>query len=178
MPIIGPIASPAKNFLWAPAGAYDSISSITLSASASTITFSGIPSTYTHLQIRYSLTAAAPADTTIRFNGDTGANYSSHLLRGTGAAAGAFSYVSQTSSYVQFNIGYNTSVAVIDILDYTNANKNKTVRSLAGFDSNGSGNIDFWSGAWYNTGAISSLVLTAVSTTFSTNSSFALYGVK
>jgi hypothetical protein len=100
------------------------------------------------------------------------------LLRGSGTAAQAFSYTSQSAAYVQFNIGYNTSVAVIDVLDYGNSNKNKTIRSLAGFDNNGNGNIDLWSGAWYNTNAITSLVLTAVTTTFSVNSTFALYGVK
>jgi hypothetical protein len=161
-----------------PFGAYDSLATVTLSASTASITFAGIPSGYKHLQIRYSLTAAAPADTTLKFNGDSGANYSSHLLRGGGTAAQAFSYTSQSAAYVQFNIGFNTSVAIIDVLDYANTNKNKTIRSLAGFDNNGNGNMDFWSGAWYNTGAITSLVLTAATTTFSTNSSFALYGVK
>jgi hypothetical protein len=160
-------------------GDYDALATVTLSASASSISFAGIPSGYKHLQIRYSLTAAAPADTTIRFNGDTSAAYSSHLLRGNGAAAQAYSYTSQTSAYVQFNIGHNTSVAVIDILDYQNTNKNKTIRSLAGWDNNAiNGEIDLWSGAWYNTSAVTSLVLTAVTTTFSTNSIFALYGVK
>ncbi len=157
---------------------YESIATTTLGTTASSVTFSSIPATYTHLQIRYSLTAAAPADTTIRFNGDTGANYSAHLLRGTGTAAQSLAYASQTASYVQFNIGFDTSVAVIDVLDYVNTNKNKTIRSLAGWDSNSNGNIDFWSGAWYNTGAITSLVLTAVTTTFSVNSKFALYGIK
>jgi hypothetical protein len=75
-----------------PFGAYDSLATVTLSAATSTITFAGIPSGYKHLQIRYSLTAAAPADTTLKFNGDSGANYSSHLLRGGGTAAQAFSY--------------------------------------------------------------------------------------
>lgn len=163
---------------FAPDSGYDALATVTLSSTASTVTFSGIPTGYKHLQIRYSLTAAAPADTTIRFNGDTGSNYSSHLLRGSGTAAQAFSYTSQSAAYVQFNIGYNTSVAVIDVLDYGNSNKNKTIRSLAGFDNNGNGNIDLWSGAWYNTNAITSLVLTAVTTTFSVNSTFALYGVK
>ena len=163
-------------------GSYDALASTTLSSTASTVTFSGIPTGYKHLQIRYSLTAAGAADTTIRFNGDAGSNYSSHLLRGNASAglAQAYSYTSQSSAFVQFNIGYNTSVAVIDILDYQNINKNKTIRSIAGWDNGTSSNgeMDLWSGAWYNTGAITSLVLTAATTTFSVNSTFALYGVK
>ena len=91
-----------------PDSGYDSLATVTLASSASTVSFSGIPSGYKHLQIRYSLTAAAAADTTIRFNGDTGSNYSSHLVRGSGTAAQAYSYTSQSAAYVQFNIGYNT----------------------------------------------------------------------
>jgi hypothetical protein len=178
MPILGIMFSQISGHVWAPEGAYDSLAAVTLSSSASTVTFAGIPSGYKHLQIRYALTAAAPADTTIRFNGDTGSNYSSHLLRGNPPSAQAYAYTSQSAAYVQFNIGYANSVAVIDVLDYGNSNKNKTIRSLAGWDNNGSGNIDFWSGAWYNTSAITSLVLTAATTTFSANSVFALYGIK
>lgn len=182
MPILGIIASQISGHLGPQPvfqGDYWALNTVTLTSSASSITFTGIPQNYTHLQIRYSLNAAAPADTTINFNGDVASNYSSHLLRGTGTAAQSYSYTSQSAAYVQFNIGFNTCAAVIDILDYKNTTKNKTIRSLAGWDNNGTnGEIDLWSGAWYNTNAITSLVLTAATTTFSANSTFALYGVK
>jgi hypothetical protein len=157
---------------------YESIQTVTLGSSSSSVSFTSIPSTYKHLQIRYSLTAAAAADTGVRFNSDAGANYSSHLLRGTGTAAQAYTYTSSNQIYAQFNIGFNTSVAVIDILDYASTNKNTTIRSLAGWDNNGSGEIDLWGGAWYNTAAVSSIDLVALTTTFSANSKFALYGIK
>jgi hypothetical protein len=169
------ITTPAA---FTPENGYDALASITLAASSSSVTFAGIPTNYKHLQIRYSLTAAAAADTTIRFNDDTGSNYASHLLRGNGSAAQAYSYTSQSAANVQFNIGYNVSVAVIDVLDYQNLNKNKTIRSFAGWDNNGNGNMDLWSGAWFSTSAVTSCTLTAATTTFSANSIFALYGVK
>jgi hypothetical protein len=176
-PILGIWASQISGHLASPSS-FDSIQTVTLGSTASSISFTSIPSTWKHLQIRYSLTAAAPADCGLRFNSDSGTNYSSHLVRGNPPNAQAYAYPSQGYATVQFNIGYNTSVAVIDILDYTNVNKNKTLRSLAGWDNNGSGNMDFWSGAWYNTSAVTNIDLVALTTTFSVNSKFALYGVK
>jgi hypothetical protein len=160
------------------AASYDSIATVNLSSGSSTVSFTSIPSTYKHLQIRYSLTASTPADTGLRFNSDSGANYSSHLFRGTGTAAQGYPYASSNQIYAQFNIGFNTSVAVIDIFDYTNTSKNTAIRSLAGWDNNGSGEIDLWGGAWYNTAAVSSIDLVALTATFSANSKFALYGIK
>jgi hypothetical protein len=68
---------------------------------------------------------------------------------------------------------------VIDILDYANTNKNKTIRSLAGSDANGSGTIWFGSIAWLSTSAITSLSFNIESgSNFTQYSSFALYGIK
>ena len=67
---------------------------------------------------------------------------------------------------------------VIDILDYTNTNKNKVVRMFIADDMNGSGNIQFGSGVWLNTAAISTIGLTTDYSDFLANSSFALYGIK
>jgi hypothetical protein len=70
------------------------------------------------------------------------------------------------------------SAAVVDILDYNNINKNKTIRSLNGRDNNGSGDIYLTSGLWNNTSAIDSITIVAPSATFIEYSQFALYGVK
>lgn len=180
-PVLGIIASGISGHLTPPydPSSYDALASVTLTGSTNSLTFAGIPSGYKHLQIRYSLTASAPSDTILRFNSDSGANYSAHLFRGTGSAAQAYPYSSQTAAILQYNIGYSTSVAVADILDYNNTNKNKTIRTLAGFDSNSLGELDLWSGSWYNTSAIASVtILTSSAATFSANSIFALYGVK
>ena len=77
-PIPGIWASQISGHLWAPSGAYDAIASTTLSASAASITFSGIPSTYTHLQVRLQTSASAAANYYYQVNGDTGSNYYWH----------------------------------------------------------------------------------------------------
>lgn len=161
---------------------YESIATTTVGAGgSSSISFSSIPSTYKHLQIRGIGRAAAANNTRIQFNGDTASNYRSHFLYGDGASAGAGDYYAYTANY----LGNSTSTAnvvsafVIDILDYTSTAKNKTTRTLMGCDTNGAGVVQLMSGLWLNSStAISSINLFVDSSTFAQYSSFALYGIK
>jgi len=66
---------------------------------------------------------------------------------------------------------------VTDILDYASTNKNKTVRTLGGFDANGSGYVNLTSNLWSNTAAINTITINAVGT-FNQYSQFSLYGIK
>jgi len=74
-------------------------------------------------------------------------------------------------------------VTVIDILDYQNTSKNKTIRGLSGQDGNASGTATNWriqlsSGAWYNSSAVTSITIFVPTWTLGQYSSFALYGIK
>jgi hypothetical protein len=163
--------------------AYESIATTTVgSGGTATITFSSIPSTYTHLQIRY-FAKNTSADYSIRaqFNSDTAANYSYHGLYGTGSTVAAYSGASQT--YMQFGNNADTTTSVfaggiIDILDYTNTNKYKTTKSLTGWDKNGGGIIELTSSSWRSTSAVTSISLFDFAGDFAQYSSFALYGIK
>lgn len=168
---------------------YESISTVTVgSGGSSTITFSSIPSTYKHLQIRYMAnftgTSVGYSQPYCQFNSDTATNYDNHALYGTGSAAGA-SYFAAGGAYgtwIPDSAYANTfGVGVIDILDYTNTNKYSTVRTLGGFNRNynASANelIGITSALWRNTAAITSIDIKGT-TTFSQYSSFALYGIK
>lgn len=168
-------------------GSYEAIGVVDVgSGGQSTITFSSIPSTYKHLQIRgigRSTNADTQDNTYVRFNSDSGANYSWHYLGGDGSSRFA-SATSSTNQIISGRLSAANATAnmfgtfVIDILDYTNTNKYKTTRTLTGVDLNGSGNVWLWSGNWRNTAAISTITLTtASSTNFAQNSSFSLYGI-
>lgn len=166
---------------------YESISSVTVGAGgSSTISFTSISSSYTHLQIRVlskSTTAGtANASFTAQFNSDTGSNYTRHALIGDGASGSSSGSASQTSIRAGGNAEANSTnifaVSVIDILDYANTNKYKTLRTLFGSDLNGTGEVSLRSGAWLSTSAITSIVLTPSSGNFGQYSSFALYGIK
>jgi len=153
MPVLGVVASSISN--WLDASAYFPIATTTLTTATASVTFSSIPATYTHLQIRtMCLTSASATDVKAQFNGDTGSNYALHLLWGNGSAASAGAYTAQTYAVAGITsiTTANPASGVIDILDYANTNKNTTVRTLSGSDTNGVGGFIFLeSGLWLNT---------------------------
>jgi hypothetical protein len=166
-----------------PFGTYDSLASVTLSASTNTITFAGIPAGYKHLQIRIMALGDTANSGLMRFNSDTGSNYSWHALSGNGTASSANAGASQTFMIANgFGDGPNSTtfpfVSVIDILNYANTSKYKTGRMLDGQDKNGSGRIAFMSGLWMNTAAVTTITIAPSSGNYTQYSSFALYGVK
>jgi hypothetical protein len=168
-------------------GSYESIQTVTVgSGGATDVTFSAIPATYTHLQIR-AIARHTNADTDnniyIQYNSDTASNYSNHFLRGNGASVDAGGAANTANPYVLRVSGASSSanifgVGVVDILDYANTNKFKTVRSLTGHDQNGSGVVFFNSSNWRSTSAITSITLFGIGFNIAQYSSFALYGIK
>lgn len=166
--------------------AYFPIQTTTLAANASTIVFSSIPQTYTHLQLRGSVATSAGAYIGVTFNGvTTGSFYDGHHLSAQGTSASSGAYTSRNDIPLQSSNTSSTASAfgglIIDILDYTNTNKNKTVKSLSGFVSDGSGTGYSYleSGLWRNTAAITSITLVPGSShTMTANTSFTLYGIK
>ena len=163
-------------------GSYESIATVTVgSGGSATVSFTSIPSTYTHLQIRSFARIPTSNNGLLTFNSDTGANYATHLLYGDGASAAALSFINDNYIYGS-RVSTATSTygaGVIDILDYANTNKFKTVRLLTGNDNNGSGLIALNSGLWRSTSAITSITYTAQSGgTFAQYTQFALYGIK
>lgn len=181
MPILGIIASSFRSAA-GPEGAYDALATVTVpSGGAASITFAGIPSGYKHLQIRFSANNASNQNIFLRFNGDATTNYARHFLYGDGSSAAS----GAVSSDVNLSIGYTSTTAnifgagVVDVLDYTSTSKNKTIRSLAGYDANGSGLSVLYSGVWFKTPeAITSMSIFAGAGNINQYSSFALFGVK
>ena len=186
MSILGIIAS---SKLGAPAGAFESIATVTGDGTATTLTFSSIPATFQHLQIRGIARRASGtglADISIRLNSDTGSNYAMHDLQGNGTAAAAQGYASQTSIFWWNTLpGTNQTAScygagIADIHDYASATKNKTLRLMSGFDSNAGSTVNrvnLSSGLWMDTSAITSVSLISANA-FDTSSTFALYGIK
>jgi hypothetical protein len=173
-------------------GAYDSLASVTLASAASSISFTGIPTGYKHLQVRLSTRNVANTGgdlVQMRMNGDAGANYANHYLYGSGAstAVSGFPGTGSTYSWIGYNVAdanYPTntfSAIIVDILDYASNNKNKVVRSLSGADGNGLGWVALLSSLWLNTATVTSLTIYPYnlgSNNFATYTTAALYGVK
>jgi hypothetical protein len=165
-PILGIIAS---SRLVAVPSSYESIATFT--GSASSVTFSSIPATYTHLQLR--MMAIGSGDPTITVNGSSPTK--GHHLVATNTTVSSEYLYGQYLDYAYALSATNPSVGVLDFLDYANVNKNKTLRYLYGQDRSGAGEVLIGSKFWNSTSAISSITITA---TIDTNSSFALYGIK
>lgn len=175
-----------------PAGAsssYELISTTTLSGYAGSVTFSSIPSTYKHLELRMSARNTTGNDFKtigLRFNGDTGGNsYSGHRLYSNptisaNSYAGGLSYMPlQIAGNSQGN-GSIYGGNIIQILDYANTNKNTTAKTFSWSTyGNGSSYVSLYSGGWANNSAVNSItILDTSSDSFFANSRFSLYGIK
>ena len=166
---------------------FESIATTTVGAGGTgTVTFSSIPQTYKHLQLRVSgRTNRANNDDQIKvqLNSDGGSNYTRHTVYGDGGSVNAIGQSAGTPKGIIATGAASVSnlfgSAVLDILDYTDTNKYKTMRCLTGVDWNGGGYILLDSSLWLSTSAITAIVLTPSNgTAISQYSSFALYGIK
>ena len=166
-------------------GSYESIATASGTGSSGTISFTSIPATYKHLQVRLlsRSDSAGLNQVYIQFNSDTAGNYSNHLLLGDGSSASSSNTVNAVRMSISLQGGSSTAAniygaSVIDVLDYADTNKYKTLRGLGGADANGSGYVWYSSGNWRNTNAITSIQIIAENGNFTTASNFALYGIK
>ena len=166
-------------------GSFESIATATGTGSSGTITFSSIPSTYKHLQIRWMSQVDAGTNGTyntyIQLNSDAGNNYARHTLDGDGASATATGADSVTAPQVGLstrNSDTALGVSIIDVHDYASTTKNKTIRIFNGADRNGAGSVQLQSGLWMNTSAVSTISIINFNGNFKTTSVFSLYGIK
>jgi hypothetical protein len=160
MPIVGSFAGASARAYGASAGIaigdFESIATVTAGSAVSSLDFTSIPQTYSHLQIRgigRNSVANADDNISIQFNSDTATNYSLHYISGSGVSASAGAGTTQNSMIILRVPGSTSSAnmfgpGVVDILDYSNTNKFKTIRSITGHDQNGSGSVWLFSGNW------------------------------
>ena len=188
MPILGITASQITGRLTTPdSGAMIPLGMVQVgSGGAANITFSSIPSTYKHLQIR-GITRGTRANINTNvyfgFNSDTTTgNYYGHGLYGDGSSAGALAKIGTATNALIASIAASGAANafsgfVVDVLDYANTNKYKTSRSLNGYEDNSAGQMWLQSGLWMSTSAITSIQITDPLGNFAQYSQFALYGI-
>lgn len=178
------ISALAGNDQWF--GDFEAIASSRVpSGGVATVEFASIPSTYQHLQLRVfgqiSNVATTSATMRMKINSSTTANRA-HQLYGNGSSVAAYSGTTGEVGWLPYSGNANIfGVAIIDILDYANTNKAKTIRTLTGFDKNGTGGeMVFASVLFTGTTAISGITLETPGTgePFTQYSHFALYGIR
>ena len=159
------------------------IATTTLGSAASTITFSSISGSYTDLRLVFTLTTSSAGESGyIRFNSDTGTNYSVTFLAGEGSVAFSNRDTSSNQICITDNqaVGSSTTIpqlATVDIFSYTGSTF-KTILNTSSNDLNGSGGVIRRVGLWRNTSAITSITITTLNaSTFSAGTTATLYGI-
>ena len=161
---------------------YEPIATNTLGATQTTITFSSIAGTYTDIVFVASLKMGSSTfQPILRFNSDTGTNYSSTTVYGDGTSAGSARHTSINGIYANPGAGIGTAGNfnpwIINIQNYANTTTYKT--TIARFNNSASV-VNAGVGLWRNTAAITTITLTAEagSGDFQSGSTFTLYGIK
>lgn len=160
------------------------ITSQVLTSAVTSVTFSSIPTTYKHLQVR--VVSNVQNDLNFRFNGDSGANYAYHYLyanlAGNNVASGSLGntdrgymgYVASSSSTVQASF-------ILDIVDAFSTSKFKTTRTLSSTvpDTNTQRFVMLNSSLWRSTAAVNSIsMFTNTNSNLGIGSRFSLYGIR
>ena len=159
---------------------YEKIATTTLSSASATVTFSSISGAYTDLVLVtdniFNTTNLAAAY--LRFNSDTGSNYSYQSMQGTGTVAAGERGSSQSYMYVARSFGGDQTHNIINIMNYSNTTTNKTVLSRCGSGGESSSTVTAV-GLWRSTSAISTILMGIDGGyNFVSGATFALYGIK
>ena len=177
----------------------EAIATTYLEADAASVTFSSIPATYEHLQIRWNARSNSTSwhgDYLFMQMGsgsvDTTSNYAYHNVRGYGTSKSVTKDASHTGILFDMVVSSGGSSGppapaygggVIDLLDYTNTNKLTTISDVGGNPfaaSTSYQGVCFGSGLWMTATAVDTILMsTAYDGTrgFARGSEFTLYGL-
>jgi hypothetical protein len=149
------------------------LASITLQEASASVTFSGIPQNYRDLilVINGSRSSDSGDGGLLRFNGDSGSNYSYVFMLGNGSStnSGSASYTGIIGPALFTGQG----MAIAQIMDYSATDKHKTVvvrRDTSSVQALASAE------RWANTAAISSIVYQPSTGTHNIGTTLNLYG--
>jgi hypothetical protein len=158
---------------------YTPIYSQTLTSTATSITFSNIPTTYTDLVLAISvIPSGAGLSPQIRVNGDSGSNYSYTTLYGNGTSALSARGSGNNTTYLYYaNSPTSGTTAQYDVQfqNYSNATTFKTMLhklSVAGIEST------LQCVLWRSTSPITSMQIFTSASSFASGSTFTIYGIK
>lgn len=157
---------------------YSLIASNTVTGSAvSSVAFNSIPGTFTDLVlICNNLTESTNQQGYIRFNGDSGSNYSRTVMYGTGSSAASFRQTGQSGLNVGMSSTTPGQTIIMNIMDYANSTTYKTVLDR----ETNTGTTQALVYLWRSTSAITSLTINSfdASNSIAVGSKFYLYGIQ
>ena len=161
---------------------YVSIASQTLSSTATEITFSSIPATYTDLALVISCAqSTAGGGLRFQFNSDTSGNYSTVEIGAYEDTVYQARPANATGGYITYNVGVPVNqlgASTINFMNYSNSTTYKTViGDYVNASDNGRG-YDLTFNLWRNTAAITTIKMFLSANNFIVGSTFSLYGIK
>ena len=159
---------------------YEPIATQTLGSAANTITFSSIPATYTDLRLTITALQGSGNNIALRFNSDSGTNYSRTRLIGNGSAASSTRATDDTEIDLNRESLSATAPSLynVDLFSYAGSTF-KTLLVSANEDRNGSGSVMSVVGLYRSTSAISTILITSLSAdTMGVGTTATLYGIK
>lgn len=161
------------------AATYQFLASQTLGSNQATVTFSGISGSYTDLVLIMNVKGSTANFPQLRFNSDTGSNYSRTVLTGNSSTASSSRDSNATAAYINYNAYTSTSEfnynSITFIMNYSNSTTYKTQLTRAG---NASSGTDVVATLWRNTNAITSITCMMNTGDYATGSTVTLYGIK
>jgi hypothetical protein len=155
---------------------YEPIATTTLGSAASNYTFSSIPSTYTDLVLIRSGGVSSPDEIALRFNGDTGSNYSYTIM--SGYSGGTASSRASNQTMGRGGAAWTTSAnnTIWQIMNYSNTTTFKTF--IQRYNDPGDPTVGTAVTLWRSASAINSVqVLTSTGQNFTSGTVFTLYGI-
>jgi len=157
---------------------YEPLATQTLGSTASQITFSSIPATYTDLVVvvNASLTTGS-ANMNLNFNNDTSALYSATWVGGNGTSALSSRNTGNTLMVTTYYGTLQTTIGtfILNVMNYANTTTNKTLLARMNNTIDGTSAT---AGLYRSTSAINRIDLITGSSTFTAGSTFTLYGIK
>jgi hypothetical protein len=169
---------------------YDLIANAVLDATATNITISSIPATYTDLRLSIAPIQATNTNLKMYFNGDTTNYYQRHVTAETVGAVPLTQFFNATHLYLNLNSGGNTtsqSMHLVDILSYAKTDRHKSgisrhhdIFSTAFDTSVAPYTTSYQVFTWPSTSAITSITLENYSGTLKLGAGtrVSLYGIK
>lgn len=152
---------------------YVSLATIKLTESTSSVDFLSIPQIYSDLVLVINSSRSTSSNIDMRFNSDSGSNYSFAYMLGEGSTP-----TSASGTLSTMNFGYTSTaptLQILEIMEYSKTNKHKNTflrHNRADLQVNGG------IFRWASTAGVTSISLVTSGGTFSANSTFDLYGVR
>lgn len=160
--------------------AYKSIMSIVLNSTASTVTFNNIPQTYSDIILVANFgRSAADTGSWFRVNDDSGTNYCTTNITGTGASAisGKDFSVNVGRYFRALSNQTDNNSIIMDFMNYANPNIYKTILTRGGISTGTGSGTEANVNVWRSTSPITSISLITSTGTYSSGSIFNLYGL-